>query len=204
MSAFLSLNAEMIALKSCCSGWNRPGSKMSKSHFLQLRRQADVGIAPGIAVAVVCEEKSDLLVGVDLIPDRGEHHEDVFDAPVVVVGPLEALRRIAAAAEEPGLPGRRCGDAGHAVELALVADRVRVFRRRVDQHEINVVLKDQFARDFRRAVRVRLAVLDEDFDREAAGRVGNAPFEGFAGVAEDEIVDLADCRERAGRGRHKT
>src|SRR5271157_3568769 len=162
------------------------------------RRNAQLGVSPSVAVAVVGEEKTNLVVRRHLRPDAGKYFYDVLDAPEVVIGPLEALGRVAAAAEEPRLPGRRGRNARHAVEFALVANRVGVFRRGADDHEIDVVLKDKFARDFRGSVRVRLAVLNDDLDRIAPVRAGDAVLQGLAYELEVEIVGFARRRERPG------
>ena len=83
--------------------------------FLERRGQTQLAVAPGVAVTVVGEQEAHNLVGRDVLPDVGEHRDDVFQAPEEVVRPFEALLRIAAAAEEPRLPGTRGRDAGHPV-----------------------------------------------------------------------------------------
>src|SRR6185437_2141297 len=74
--------------------------------LLQRLREADVRIAPSIAVAIVREQAAHLLVLRQRAPHRREHGDDVFEPPEEVIGPLEALIRLAAAREEPGLPRR--------------------------------------------------------------------------------------------------
>ena len=59
----------------------------------QHRREADLRIAPGIAVAVIGEQPADLLVGLDLGPHVGEDGNDVFQPPEEVIGVVERLPR---------------------------------------------------------------------------------------------------------------
>src|SRR5262249_16871911 len=64
--------------------------------------EAQVDIAPGVAVAIVGEQATDFLVGGDGSPHRREHRDDVLQAPEEVIGPLEPFTGLAATAEEPG------------------------------------------------------------------------------------------------------
>ena len=91
-------------------------------------------------------------------------------------------------ADEPGLPRRHRRDARHLLDLALRRDRVGGLRRRGDEHQVDLVVDDQFLRDFRCAVRVGLAVLDHHLDIEgAAGRLDDA-FDRLHEPLDDEIV----------------
>ena len=133
------------------------------------RRHADIRITPGIAIGIVGEQSPDLLVGVELIPHVGEHGDDVFKAPEIMIGeikrlPAAGVARVSLLADEPWLPGRFGGNCRHAFAFADGGNRVGGFRRRGDQHQIDAVVDDQFLRHIGGAVGVGLAVLDDDFD----------------------------------------
>ena len=80
--------------------------------LLEHRREADVLVAPGIAVAIVRKQPADGFVGRDLAPHVGEDGDDVLEPPEEMIGVVEGLpgRRTAAGiglpADEPGLPRR--------------------------------------------------------------------------------------------------
>ncbi|MDT4840122.1 hypothetical protein FQZ97_739340 [compost metagenome] len=164
----------------------------------QHRREAQLAVAPGVAVAVVGEQPADHLVARQFLPHRGVGADHVLQAPEEVVGPLEALRRIAAAGEEPRLPRRDGGDARHLVDLALVGHRVGGFRGGRHQHQVDAVGEDQLAGHLRRAVGVGLAVLDDDL--QAVGLAGDvdAVLQQLADAVDDEAVGGGERRQRAG------
>ena len=160
---------------------------------LQRLRKAALLVAPGIAVSVVGEEATDLLVGGYRLPAGEEVADHVFEAPEEVIRPLEALARVPVATEEPRLPGHDRGDAGHFVELAGVADRVRRLRRRGHQHQVDFLLEDEIVCDFAGPVRAGLAVLLQHLDLGLL--VGR---EQLVHLLDDEPVRLAERRQRAG------
>src|SRR4029079_2030680 len=77
----------------------------------QCGRQPKVWITPGIAVGIIWKKTADHLVGRELVPQREERCDDVLQSPEEMVGPGEALLRVAFAPEEIGLPGAIRGDA---------------------------------------------------------------------------------------------
>ena len=162
--------------------------------------EAQLGIAPRVAVAVVGVEPADHLVGLDLAPEVEEDRDDVLQPPEIVVGPLEALRRIAAATEEVGLPRAKRGDAGDLVDLRLVGDRIRGLRRVAGAKQMHLVGEDQLARHLGGAVRVRLAVLDDDLDVEAPAGGSNLATDGLQHRSDVELVGFCERRERPGLG----
>ena len=158
--------------------------------------EAQLGIAPGVAVAVVGVEPADHLVGLELAPEVEEDRDDVLQPPEIVVGPLEAFRRIAAATEEVGLPRAKRGDAGDLVDLRLIGDRVGGLRRVAGAEQVHLVREDQLARDFGGTVGVRLAVLDDDLDIEALAAGLNRAADRFQHRGDVELVSLGERRER--------
>ena len=174
------------------------------AEFVEDRREADLCVAPGIAVAVVGEEPADLLVGVELAPQVGEDGDDVLEAPEEVVGVVERLPggRAAAgvglAADEIGLPRRHRRDAGHLLDLALGGDRVGGLGRRGDQHQVDLVVDDQLLGDRRGAVRVGLAVLDRHLDRIGLAADFQAVLDRRQEALDDEIVGFGEGGERSG------
>ena len=162
--------------------------------------EAELGVAPGVAVAVVGEEAADHLVGLQLAPEVEEHADHVLQPPEIVVGPLEARRRIAAAAEEVGLPRAERRDAGDLVDLGLVGDRVGGLRRVAGAEQVHLVGEDQLARDLGRAVRVRLAVLDDDLDIEAIAAGLDLAADRLQHRGDVELVGIRERCERAGLG----
>ena len=81
----------------------------------QDRRDADVRIAPSIAVAVIGKQTADRLVGGQLSPHAGENGDEVLQPPSEVIGVVErcpgaGVSGVALLAEEPGLP--RCDGRG--------------------------------------------------------------------------------------------
>ena len=170
----------------------------------QHRREADLLVAPGIAVAVVGEQAADRLVGGDLAPHVGEDGDDVLEPPEVVIDVVERLpgrraaARIGLLADEPGLPRRHGGDARHLLDLALRADRVGGLGRRGDQHQVDLVADDQLLGDLGGAVGIGLAVLDDHLDRTRGVADLDAALHGLAELAEHEIVGLGEGGERPG------
>src|SRR5712671_4654672 len=93
--------------------------------FLQHRRESDLLVAPGIAVAVVWKQTANRFVGRHLAPHVRKDRDNVFEPPEEVIGVIEILpcrrpaSRIGLAADEPRLPRRYRRDAGHLLALAL-------------------------------------------------------------------------------------
>ncbi|MCY1273851.1 hypothetical protein D9M70_224650 [compost metagenome] len=162
----------------------------------QHRREAQLAVAPGVAVAVVGEQPADHLVAAHAAPHGGVGGDHVFQAPEEVVGPLETFLRLAATGEEPGLPGRHGGDAGDFVDLALVRHRVGGFRGGRHQHQVDAIGKDQFVGHFGGTVGVGLAVLDDHLQAAALAAHGNA-------VLQHRRQALDDVGVRGGKGRQR-
>ena len=95
----------------------------------QCRRQTALRIAPGIAVGVIGKESTDHLVGGLTLPQCQKGGNDVFQTPKEMIGPGEALGRVATAAEEIRLPWTIRGDARHFVNLGLIGHRIGGVRR---------------------------------------------------------------------------
>jgi hypothetical protein len=113
-----------------------------------------------------------------------------------MVGPGEALLGVAVAPEEIGLPRAIGGDAGHLVDFRLVGDRVGGVGRCRGDDEVDLVAEDQIVGDFRSAVAARLAVLADDLHRISLAAADKARSENAAHSLEDEIVGLAEARQR--------
>ena len=128
------------------------------------RRQAALLVAPGVAVGVVREQAADHLVARRAVPQRGERRDHVLQPPEEQIGPVEALGRIALAAEEVRLPRAVGGDARHLVDLGLVGHRIGGVGRARRDHQVDLVGEDQFGRDLRGAAAARLAVLGDDLN----------------------------------------
>ena len=58
------------------------------------------------------------------------------------------------------------------------------------QHQVDAIVQDQFLRHFRRTVRVRLAVLDDDFNLDRVSVVGQSR-KGFLQTSNDPVLRLA-------------
>ena len=138
-----------------------------------------------------------MLVGAP-IPQRQERADDVLEAPEEVIGPGEALGRIALAAEEIRLPRAIGGDAGHLVDLGLVGHRIGRIGRRGGDDEIDLVAEDQFGRDFGGAAAAGLAVLADDLDLIGAAAALQSLGENAAHLFENETIGLAEAGERTG------
>jgi hypothetical protein len=164
------------------------------------RREAQLLVAPGVAVAVVGPQRRHHLVVADLAPHVGEHRDDVLKAPEEVVGPGERLLGVALAAEEPRLPGGDAGDAGDAVGLALVGHWVGRLWGGGDQHQVDLVGVDEVAGDGGGPVGVGLAVLGDDLHRVGGAADHQAALQGLAHPPEDEVVGLAEAGQGAGPG----
>src|SRR4029453_1190058 len=157
--------------------------------------EAALLVPPRVAVAVVGPERADDPVGGDRAPHVEEDADDVFQPPEEVIGRLEAGVGLAPAREEPRLPRADARDARRAVDLALVRDRIGRLRRARDQHEVDLVRKDQPGGHLGRPVRIRLAVAHDDLDgkplpldRQAGGRLADAP--------DHKRVTLAESGQR--------
>ena len=157
-------------------------------------------MAPGVAVAVVGEEPADHLVGLHLVPEVEEDRDHVLQPPEIVIGPLEAGGRVAAAAEEVGLPRAERRDAGDLVDLGLVGHRVGGLRRVAGTEQVHLVGEDQLARDIGRTVGVRLAVLDDDLDIEALAAGLDLAADGLEHRGDVELVGGGEGGERPGLG----
>src|SRR5215213_5315637 len=155
--------------------------------------EALLGVAPGVAVAVVGPQGPDDLVVRDVAPEVGEHLDDVLQPPEEVVGPLERLLGVALAAEEVRLPGGDAGDGGHAVGLGLVGHRVGRLRGAGGQNQVDLGAGDEVAGHGRGPVGVRLAVLDQDLDRMGGAADLQAVLECRADAVQDEGVGLAEA-----------
>ena len=78
------------------------------------------------------------------------------------------------------------------------ADRIGGLRRRGDQHQVDLVVDDQLLGDLGGAVRIGLAVLDDDLDRARGVADLEAALGRLAELAEDEVVGLGEGGERPG------
>ena len=181
------------------------GVEQFVAELVERRREAHLFVAPGVAVAVVREQRADYLIRVQLAPHVGEDADHVFEPPEVVIDVIEGLpcgrptRWVCLLADEPGLPRRERGDARDFLDLALGANGIGGLRRISDQHQVDLVLHDEVFRDLRRTVRIRLTVLENDFDR--ARRVADLdPALGrLLELTEHELVCGRERRERSGR-----
>ncbi len=174
-----------------------PGIEQLVPLLLQRRRKAPLRVTPCIAVAVIGEERSHDLVGLELAPHAHEDGNHVLEAPEEMVGPVEPLLGLAASGEEPRLPRRDRRDARRLVELALIGDRIGRLRGRSDQHQVDLAREDEVGRDLGSAVRVGLAVLDQDLDRERARPGLDAVLKRLLHLAEHEGVGFGKGRERS-------
>ena len=156
------------------------------------RREAEFGITPGVAVAVVGEKAADVFVRRHRRPHRGVDGDDVFETPKEVIRPIETLGRITFAREEPRLPRRDSRDARHAVELALIRHRIRRFRRRRHEHQVDFVFQDQVRGDFTGAIRAGLTVLDDDLHRMCLAADGQTAVEVLLHRGDDERIGFAE------------
>jgi hypothetical protein len=120
-----------------------------------------------------------------------------------VIRPLEALLRIALAAEEVRLERRIVGDARHAVELALVRNGIDRLGRRVDGDQVDLVLQDELARHVGRTVGVGLAVADQDLVRVLGPVQIDRRSDLLLDLSEHERHVLGEERERTGGGLHE-
>jgi hypothetical protein len=73
---------------------------------------------------------------------------------------------------------------------------------RGDNHHVDLVLDDQFLRDFCRAVRIGLAVLYEHLDRIGLSADLHSVLDAGEKVLDDELVRLGESRKRARLRRH--
>jgi hypothetical protein len=160
------------------------------------RREADVGVAPGIAVAVIGEEPTDAPVGIELRPHVGEDGDDILETPEEVIGVVERLpgagiAGVALLADKPWLPRRHRRQAWNAFGFAGGRDRVGCLRRRGDHHQVDLVVDDQLLGDRGGAVRIGLAVLDDDLV------VQPHPLGGILEAGDDEVVGFGEGRQRS-------
>src|SRR5262249_3603861 len=154
----------------------------------QRRRQAKLGIAPGIAVGIVGKQAPHHLVGRAGIPQCQERRDDVLEAPEEVIGPGEAFLGIALAAEEVGLPGAVGGDAGDFVDLGLIGHRIGGVGCAGGDDEIDLVAQDQLGGDLGGAAGVRLGILGNDLDLVGLAAAGDALVEDLLDLIEDVAV----------------
>jgi len=119
-----------------------------------------------------------------------------------MVGPVERLGVgwVLLPGEEPRLPRGDRRDAGYAVGLALVGDRVGRLGRGRNDHEVDLVGEDEAARHLGGRVRAGLGVLGDNLDRVHDAADHDLGGERRLEVAEDEVVRLAEAREGSGLG----
>ena len=117
-----------------------------------------------------------------------------------MIGPVEALGRIAAATEERRFPRGVGGDAGHAVRLALIADRIDGVGRAGGQHQRDFVLGYQLSRDFGGAAGVGLRIAHQNFDWVFRAGDGEPLTNGLPDAVENERVRRAEVVDGAGLG----
>ncbi len=167
------------------------------TQFFKHRREAYRLVAPGVAIPVIGKESAHALVGLDLLPHVGVDRDHVLQPPEEMEGVVERLpgfwvARVGLLTDEPGLPGSNGGDAGSFFRFARGRHRIGGLRRRRDQHQIDLVLDNEFLRDLGGPVRIGLAVLDDHLDVETLRLGGRLkPF-------QHEGVCFCECCERAG------
>jgi hypothetical protein len=163
----------------------------------EARREPGGGVPPGQAVGVDGPERPGDAVGRDLVPHVRVDRLHVLQSPGEQVRPLERGARLRAAPEEPRLPGRDRGDAGHPARLALVADRVGGVRRRRDEHQVDAVVQDEVGGDVGGPAGIGLAVALEDLDLARAARDPDRVLgEELAERGDDVLVGLAERCQR--------
>src|SRR5207248_4087755 len=86
-------------------------------------------VAEGVAIGIVGVGEGDDLVGVHPIPHRDKALAELLHAEEEHGREVESGPGFAAAREEPGLPGHDRRNAGYAVGLADIGDRIRGLRR---------------------------------------------------------------------------
>ena len=106
--------------------------------------------------------------------------------------------------EEKGFQRVVGADARHAVELALVRDRIDGFRRGEGSDEMHLVLEDQILRDLGGAVRIGLAVLDDEFQRVDGAVDLDRIVQRLPDVVERPGHLLVEQRQRTRLRRNKT
>ncbi|MNP08039.1 hypothetical protein D3C76_1000940 [compost metagenome] len=104
------------------------GIDQLKTLLRQHRWEAELLVAPGIAVAIIGKQAADHFVRRHRAPHRTVGADHIFKAPEKVVGPLEALIRLATPGEKPRLPWRHRGDARNLVDFALIGHGIGGFR----------------------------------------------------------------------------
>ena len=87
---------------------------------------------------------------------------------------------------------------GTSLTSAWSAAGLVVSGRRRGEEQIDLIVQDQFGRDFRRASAARLAVPARDLDRVGFAADRNSFRQDAAHLIEDEAVGLAKTGERAG------
>ena len=118
-----------------------------------------------------------------------------------MICPVKALFRIAIATKEIGLPGCDRGDAWHFIQFTLVGNRVGCVWRGRSQHQIDLVLFDQFGGHFSGTVRARLRILDNDLHIHRLAVVFKTG-KGLFHALKNEGIRFTKTRKRAGLRRN--
>ncbi|QTK80535.1 hypothetical protein AT6N2_C3017 [Agrobacterium tumefaciens] len=164
--------------------------------FFDRRRQSVTAIAPGLAIGIARKQHADIPVGFERLPETDEGCERILKPPEEMVGPVERLL-VAAARHDESLPGRGRRNAGNAVEFRLIGGRIDDIRRRCRDQKLDILVQDQFARQFRRFVRIGLGVAHQNIDLVGLAvvldTVGQQRLDDLDGVA----VGFAEGRKRS-------
>ena len=115
-----------------------------------------------------------------------------------MVGPVEALCRVTATAEEIWLPGAIGGDAGNLVQLRLIRHRVGGIGCRGGHQQVDLVIGDQFGRDFRCAVGIGLRILGDNLDGNFFAVVLDAIGEGLLDAVENIAAGFTEAGDGTG------
>src|SRR5271156_6124740 len=115
-----------------------------------------------------------------------------------MIGPGEALFRIAVPAEEIRLPRTIGSDARYFVDFGLIGDRVGGVGRALREQKIDLVVQDQFGRDLGGAGAARLTVLGDDLNLIGLAADRQALGQDALHLVENETVRLTKAGERAG------
>ena len=175
--------------------------------LLQRGREADVGIAPGVAVGIVGPQAADDGPRLEVAPHAGEDLDDVLEAPEEVVVPRRGQRRLDVRTELPAdaevvrLPRRVVRQHRDLVVGGLLHDGDGGVRRLRDEQHVHALVGDELLRGGGRGVGVRLRVAVDDVDLVALALDHQAVGEQLAQPAEHEGVGLTERRQRTGLGR---